>query len=574
MSPPRRVLQSTGGDPNALGGFVIVWPMKGGTWVFRFHELTFSRLLTASAHGGTVPLLVLLVVSAACARPIEHRAENSPVVDGGGVAAHPTSIETLPDMYNHVATPGEEGVLERQAPGWLHEFVESAGSAGTARPHVVLISLDTLRADHLGAWGYPRPTSPFLDALATSGVRFDLVFSHSPTTAPSHMSVFTGAFPSDHGTHIESTRPPKVFPAPPSLPTLPEIMKAAGYRTAAWTGGGQMTGKAGFDRGFDVYSENLGQLSLAGMQTVRRWFQENSDTPCFLFLHTYQIHDPYLPPSPYNTLFTSPDYRGWVIGDRKTILSSAASANHKSLARQFWRTSKSKPDPGIVKSDDLRQLIGLYDGGIRYSDDVLRSFFEALRDDGLLTNTLVIVFSDHGEEFLEHGGLLHEKLYQETLRVPLIFFWPGRLPGGVEVHVQVPLMDLAPTLLELAGIVEPPTGNATSLVPLIEKSSVQPRPVYSEGLWRHRLPDQRSYRNQNFTLYDRGRNHIELYETTRDRLEFENLSTSMPHLATSIHSEMSAFFRSRRLPSIGSPETGRILSEGEIEALRVLGYVD
>ena len=131
-----------------------------------------------------------------------------------------------PSIHNRVVDAGSSRSIEQTAPTWVEEFVSSENPVDGARPHVLLISLDTLRADHLGAWGYDRPTSPFLDELARFGVRFDRAFSHSPTTAPSHMSVFTGAFPSDHGAHIDyTTTPPTAYPVRRNLVTLPEIMK-------------------------------------------------------------------------------------------------------------------------------------------------------------------------------------------------------------------------------------------------------------------------------------------------------------------------------------------------------------
>lgn len=465
--------------------------------------------------------------------------------------------------------------LEGSPPAWVGEFANTVATNDGFQPHVLLISLDTLRADHLGAWGYDRPTSPFLDELARFGVRFDQAFSHSPTTAPSHMSVFTGAFPSDHGAHIElRTSPPTAIPVRESLTTLPEIMKSAGYRTAAWTGGGQMTAKVGFARGFDDYGEDLGQLSQSKLQSIRTWFRQNSDEPCFLFLHTYQIHDPYLPPSPYNTFFTSAEYRGWVIGDRERIIGTAGTTDHSSMAKIFWRTNKAKPDPGIVGIDDRQELIDLYDGGIRYTDDVLGDFFEALDEDGLLGNTLVVVFSDHGEEFLEHGGLQHEKLYQETLRVPLIFFWPGHVPMGVVVEARVPLMDLTPTLLELINLAVQDQTDARSLVPFFGGGErVASRLVFSEGPSLRRTGRERSLRNVTHMLYDRGGGKFELFRTDIDPLELEDQSAISPYLASALYQEMGAFLDLRRNVPGGPQEDDRELSDEEIEALRALGYV-
>ncbi len=481
------------------------------------------------------------------------------------------------EVHNHVAQR-TQGLGQTQ-PSWVEEISRTTPREGDSRPHILLISLDTLRADHLGAWGYERPTSPILDELASSGVRFARTFSHSPKTAPSHMSVFTGGFPSDHGAHFEYTSidgTPIVYPARRDLSTLPELMQDAGYRTAAWTGGGQVSRNAGFARGFDRFLENCSSINPSKMQPIRTWFRAHSTDPCFIFLHTYQIHDPYLPPPPYNTVFTDDDYQGWVIGDRKVLSSVTDESDYFSIAARFWRKTGWKPDTSIIEPADRQHLIDLYDGGIRYTDDVLRGFFEDLYSDGLLENTLVVVFSDHGEEFLEHGGVLHEMLYRETLHVPLIFFWPGHLPAGRVVEEQVPLMDLAPTLLELAGLPAPPITNARSLVPMIEeREPVGSRPVFSEAPWVHWQAHHRSFRDVGHMLYDRDHGDLELYDIEADPAELEELASEASEtMIALLHLRMVDFLSEKVLATDGSLESAQELSEDEIEALRALGYVD
>jgi arylsulfatase A-like enzyme len=485
-----------------------------------------------------------------------------------------TAACTRHEVHNHVAEPGHPESLERTVPTWVEEFSDGANPIEGSRPHILLISLDTLRADHLGAWGYQRPTSPFLDELARFGIRFDQTFSHSPITAPSHMSVFTGIHPSHHGVHLDGdSKPFVVHPASRELLTLPEALKLNGYRTAAWTGGGQMTEKAGFARGFDLFLDNLGTLTLPKTAEILNWFKANSDTPCFLFLHTYQIHDPYLPPSPYETVFSVEKYDGWVIGNREKLVGPDV-WDFKTLHNAFWRKTGRDVDLSLVGPTDLDRLIELYDGGIRYSDDVLQGFFEDLRDDGLLANTLVVIFSDHGEEFLEHDGLLHKVLYRETLHVPLIFFWPARLPRGFEVETQVPLMDLTPTLLELAGLEPLPQSDARSLVPMFTGTDDgEVRPVFSEEPWVHKTP-HRSFRNGEQTVYDHGNELIELFNTAEDPLETVDLSAENSEQALSLLSEMMAFLAGQNPLNQAPAETASELTDTEIEALRALGYLE
>jgi arylsulfatase A-like enzyme len=480
-------------------------------------------------------------------------------------------------IHNLVLDPETPESLETTAPIWVEEFANSMATVDGPQPHVLLISLDTLRADHLGAWGYDRPTSPFLDELARLGVRFDQALSHSPKTAPSHMSVFTGAFPSEHGAHFEYKTVggrPVVFPVRRDLLTLAEVMHRAGYRTAAWTGGGQLSRSAGFARGFDRFLESFGKINPDKMQEIRTWFRRHSNNPCFMFLHTYQIHDPYLPPSPYNTVFSSPDYGGWVIGDRKTLGEFMTKEKFHSKQAAFWRKTDWGPNSSRIGPEDLRQLVGLYDGGIRYTDDVLHGFFKDLFADGLLENTLIVIFSDHGEEFLEHGGVLHKMLYRETVHVPLIFFWPGHINGGVVVSSQVPLMDLTPTLLELVGLEAPQFSNAHSLLPLIKTpDAIDDREVYSEAPWAHGNSYHRSLRNATHLLYDLDHDIIQLYSTENDTLELEDISTEDPEVAAALYREMVAYLDGRSILPDAPQETASELTNDEVEALRALGYV-
>jgi arylsulfatase A-like enzyme len=388
------------------------------------------------------------------------------------------------------------------------------------------------------------------------------------------MSLFTGTYPSAHGTHIAyKTSPPTVYPVARDLELLPEIMRRAGYRTAAWTGGGQVSSTAGFDRGFDQYSEDLGDIDPWKMNEVRAWFRRNSDEPCFLFIHTYQIHDPYLPPPPYNQIFAS-DYEGWVIGDKKVLQTTAGGAGFEDLYHAFWRTPDLNPDPASVGPDDLQQLVALYDGGIRYTDDVLHGFFEDLRQDGLLDNTLVVVFSDHGEEFLEHYGLLHEKLYRETLHVPLILFWPAGLPGDIVIQSQVPLIDLGPTLLDLAVVETPPLMEGRSLLPLLQDPvEVNHRFAFSEEPWVHD-GHHRSIRDGSHMLYDHGTGEIELFSVVEDPFERENIFPTHPELAVEMDRRLLEFITAHDLLEREPQEEARELSSDEIEALRALGYIE
>jgi len=295
---------------------------------------------------------------------------------------------------------------------------------------VVLVSLDTLRAVSVGAYGAARPTTPSLDArMAARGTLFEHAIAPFPHTLPSHLSMFTGLYERRHGVR-------GLFQAlDAGRRTLPEALRAAGYETAAFTEDGFLVAEAGIRRGFAVYGENrsadihrpVGQIE----DTFRRglaWLARHADEPFFLFLHTYQVHQPYTPPPRYATFF----------GDPTTIAEAS-------------------------ERDRL-----LYEQEVRYTDDQVAALLDGLDALGLGERALVIVTADHGEEFLEHGQRYHGyQLYDEVLRVPLLVRWPGRVPAGLRVGTPVSLVDLVPTLLELLGIPPLPDVDGVSLVPLL-----------------------------------------------------------------------------------------------------------
>jgi len=301
---------------------------------------------------------------------------------------------------------------------------------------VVLISIDALRADALGVYGSERPTTPFLDHLATSSLVFDNAFCQIPSTLPSHMSMFTGLYPSEHGVFP----PSDVLSA--DIPTLPELFRAAGFRTFGHSEGGYVQGGYGFSRGFDEWSDT----PYASDRDVERTFQRGLDSLAglasgdrfFLFLHTYTVHDPYEPPDEYRrTFWPGPPPPG------------AFEATGPNFAAYNSRLLDAPPELATYYR-------ALYDAGVRYLDDVVAHFFAELERLGLADDTLVVFTADHGEEFLDHGRYVHTQAYPETLHVPLVVHDPRRAVGQ-RVERLVETIDLLPTLAELTGWT-PPAG--------------------------------------------------------------------------------------------------------------------
>lgn len=330
----------------------------------------------------------------------------------------------------------------------------------TSRPTrgYLLISLDTVGAVHLGCYGAERDTTPFLDSLAARGVLFENAFVQYPSTLVSHLSMFTGLYPKEHGVYP----PAKVLS--PRVPMLPELFQRAGFRTGGHTEGGFVAAHYGFDRGFDEFDDSVIEHDTDIEKTFRRGLDFlaslGDDEPFFLFLHTYSAHDPYEPPEEYRRLFAAG-------------FEPAFDSSKENIARV---------NGGFLSLDDeTREAFhALYDGGLRYVDDVLADLFSELDRMGVLDETTVVITSDHGEEFFEHGRLGHSQVYPETLRVPLIVLAPG-LEGGRRVTEIVESIDIAPTLFELAGIEPPARLSGTSLTPLLAGETADADPsAYAE----------------------------------------------------------------------------------------------
>ncbi|MDP6933725.1 MAG: sulfatase-like hydrolase/transferase, partial [Myxococcota bacterium] len=261
--------------------------------------------------------------------------------------------------------------------------------------NLVLVSLDTLRADHLSTYGYARHTSPHIDALADQGIRFDDARSSSHWTAPSHATMLTGLHPTEHGV----VDPPERGRMSEKLVTLAETLEDAGYRTGAFTESFFVTQLLGLHQGFSTWQEQPATCE----ETVRdatRWMADQQ-VPFFLFVHTYQTHAPYDPPAPYDQMFT-PD----------------GPLPARAVEGQF-RGPGDPPTP-----EELTALVGLYDGEIRTADACVGQLVAALEAAGQEQDTLVVVTSDHGEEFMEHGSFGHGRLYPDLLHVPLVFSHP------------------------------------------------------------------------------------------------------------------------------------------------------
>ena len=322
---------------------------------------------------------------------------------------------------------------------------------GNPRPNVILISLDTVRPDHLGCYGYKLNTSPNLDAFARQSALFRNAYAQAPWTLPSHMSLFTSMLPSHN--RVEDIGEMLAD----DLPTLALVLRAHGYNTAALVNNGQMRTHWGFSRGFDLWREYEVDTPAGTCENLTaealRWLAAASREPFFLFLHYYDPHDPYAPPEQYLKAFGS---TVWGMDAREIL-----------FEHRF-------PGHDIKDERLLREIIGAYDGEIAWLDHELGKLLGALPQ-----NALTVIFSDHGEAFEEHGWTTHgAALYEEEIRAALLINRPGS--GGCAVEAPVMLLDVSPTILSLCGVEPPAHWEGRDLTPLMQGAPIPDRPILAE----------------------------------------------------------------------------------------------
>lgn len=380
--------------------------------------------------------------------------------------------------------------------------------------NLLIISLDTLRADHLGCYGHHRNTSPFLDKLVQNKnvVLFENCVAQSPTTIPSHMTLFTSLHPLVHGVTNQSHNLRAKKAILPNTLTLAQLMDKAGYQTAGITDGGNLYPIFGLAQGFKEYACKYEGAEVKTDQAIQ-WFENLSLLrPYFLFLHTYEIHAPYTPPAPFHEMFTKENnswIREYCFGENAKIQNDLSGFNL--LFDQKDRFTE----------EDCAYLEGLYDGCIAYTDTQMERLWSFLEEKNLLENLLVVILSDHGEEFNEHGDFKHSTLYNEVVKVPLIFILPKGKDKIILNRVKdiVGLVDVMPTILELMAIKAPPYLQGKSLVPLwTQEGADWNRPVYSEiTKFQSPIPVLRAVQaGQTKLIKDPDGKRFEVYDLLKD----------------------------------------------------------
>ena len=341
----------------------------------------------------------------------------------------------------------------------------SATPAG--RPNVVLIVIDTVRADRLSGYGYDRPTTPHIDALGERGVRFSNAFSTSSWTLPAHASLFTGLFPIEHGATQERTR------LEAGASTLAEILGAHGYATFAASDNPLVGPGTGLDRGFDAFVETWrGKHGPrhpepdrhANLLAVTRFLESlEPGRPFFVFVNYIEGHGPYAPPEPQRSRFLAPG----------TSPEAVRSALRRDAVGYYL-------DPASIPPAEFAVLNDLYDGEVARVDALVGALVDALEQSGRLDATLLVITSDHGENIGDHGHFRHVfSLYGTTVRIPLIVVLPDGQRAGEVRPEPASLVDLFATLLAQCGI-EPPSGATTGRDLLADAGDASEAPIYAE----------------------------------------------------------------------------------------------
>ncbi len=429
--------------------------------------------------------------------------------------------------------------------GQLVALVCISGSSGAVAappskvavaPSIILITLDTTRADRMGFLGSTRGLTPNLDALARQSVVFSRAYAQVPLTTPSHTNIFTGTYPQYN--HVDYMGQPVT----PDLPYLPDILHHRGYKTAAFVGSLIIDSKnpiaAGFGRGFDTYNapfhnrakgedryKSVERRAQDVVDVALGWLKAHPQRPFFLWVHCYDPHAPYDPPEPYKTRFAS--------------------------------------EP--------------YDGEIAYTDAAMGALMAGLRARGMYDKAIIAVMADHGEALGEHGEHHHGIfLYDETIHVPLVIKLPAQRFAGKRVEARVQLVDVAPTILQEAGIAIPTEMQGKSLLNLLGKGpntaagADLDRPAYAETDYAHRAfgwSALRAWRTGKYLYVDAPER--ELYDQSRDHGALHNLATNSSAVADTLQSQADQF-RSRTARAEGNRPS---LTPEQSESLRSLGYV-
>ncbi len=414
--------------------------------------------------------------------------------------------------------------------------------------NVILISIDTLRPDHLGCYGYTKNTSPNIDSFCKDSVLFKTAISQAPSTAPSHASILTSLIPSSHGAFFSHKTP-----ISPKVPTAAEILKKDGYDTVSFNGGGQIAANFGFSRGFDLYSsfderDYVNEYFIDRVRQSTDWLKNNNQNKFFLFLHSYEVHHPYSPKEEFLDE-TARSYKGKLPKNvRGTLLRDI---NRKKI---------------IISAEDRKYIESLYDAEIRSVDKGFAQFIGYLKTTNLYNKSLIILTSDHGEEFNEHGdiGWHSHTLFDELLKVPLIIKFPDSAYAGTVIDTQVRSIDILPTILETLELKAEPHFQGATLSTLLQGAKDFDHYAVSQKDSKS-IPPSSALRTKEWKLI-----RLKLYDLINDPKEQTNVASENPEIGASYKDKLETMANSELLKNPDQME----IDQSTQEQLRTLGYVN
>jgi arylsulfatase A-like enzyme len=466
---------------------------------------------------------------------------------------------------------------------------DTSALAAGGRLNLLLITVDTLRADHLGCYGYPRRTSPSVDSLAASGVVFEKAYAQRPKTSPSFASILTGTYPQRHG--LRRTR--EVLPA--SAYTLAEVLRDAGYSTCGVITNGNLFPEFGFDQGFQSYKYGHSGAQ-EGTEIAMGWLRERPEGPFFLWVHHTDPHTPYKPPEPYADAF----------------LDQVEYGEHPLEVVKHTRLGGVHPRYLLEGPLDLGYYISQYDGEVAYTDHWVGELLSCVRSLGLGSNTLIVFTADHGESLGDHSYYFDHGLfaYDASARVPLVFSLPGAMGAGVSEREVTESVDIMPTALDVLGVNQPGSCQGESLVGRVT-ALTDPEATgdggesgglaYVEaGYGHHTGPGYtfamtdgkyklivrdiswvvRPRHVEQFiytlgALFEGGAAGDELYDLDVDPGEVSNVIGDRPGEAAQLRADLNAYLdRVKEEGALPPDVEKRALNEETIRSLRALGYVD
>jgi arylsulfatase A-like enzyme len=431
----------------------------------------------------------------------------------------------------------------------------------TDRTNVVLVIMDTMRADRLSLYGNPHRTSPQIDQLARHAIVFDRAIAQAPWTAPSVASIFTGTYQSVHGVTHRWNQSSITSVLGEQFHTLAEAFHDAGYRTAAFSSQAWTIPRTGFAQGFDTFDVVSSIDDIYETDRVMRsgieWIGAHEDEPFFVYLHVLDPHSPYHAPPPFDELF-------W----KGPPPPNMAPMTKLDVAGQ-WKYLLSLGREHPVEDEDLEWMLAMYDSEIAYVDHWVGALSRTLQEKGLSGKTLLVLVSDHGESFREHQVFGHgQRLWNPELHVPLVLVHPGWFPDQERVATPVGTMDLYPTLAELIGLELPPHVQGRSLMVQIPN----PEPIYSEGANVSEIKLQ----DAEWSLITKSDyTKPKLYRIDEDPGERKNLAAEQPEVLERMLAEL----RRRYEANLASPwragdSNERRLDPEQAARLRAMGYIE